>query len=195
MTCFYLQRQSPGQISGFNLKKIQFWARKNSLFKPAGHISGTSPASAHHFVWKEISAFSFNTTVMHLAKNIRLQLNVAADIQARCVRLQFLQILLSFSFHPGSIVMCCDFYRRDTTPSSQSLEWAACCSCKSICVYLPLWCSSSLKQVCFLSVSLYSRYLWMWVWPLKGFFLNSVSWSSALLCSDVALLSLFTFQH
>ncbi len=109
-----------------------------------------------------------------------------------CVQLQFFQIwcCLRSSRKCGCDVLFF-FLQGDASPSISLLsQHAACCSYKSICVYLLLWCSPSFTQVCFLSISLYSRYLWMWVWPLKGSFLNSVSWSSALLCSDVALSSL-----
>lgn len=148
---------------------------------------------------------------MHLVKHIHVfaPTGPAADIQAQSVRLLFFQILCCV-FLP-SFRMCCVvlwfiyflfiFFFRGAQPHHPSL-WSD-LRVVHIKAYacLPLWCGSSLKQVRFLSVSLYSRYLWMWVWPLKGSYakFSFMKLSSTLLCSNVALSSLsklmFCFKY
>ncbi len=82
------------------------------------------------------------------------------------------------------------FFYRGTQPHHLSLLSELCVV--HIKAYACISCCDAalLLSRCVFSASLYSRYLWMWVWPLMGSFLNSVSWSSALLCSDVVLSSL-----
>ncbi len=129
---------------------------------------------------------------MHLVKKINViaLAGQATDIQAQCVQLQFFQILCCLL----SSRKFCDvqwfFFYRGTQPHHLSLLSELCVV--HIKAYACISCCDAalLLSRCVFSASLYSRYLWMWVWPLMGSFLNSVSWSSALLCSDVVLSSL-----